>query len=109
MNKLATIINSMDYRDLKSLQRDLYEGNIGNLIKKNIDKTDSISKRICPTCGTTLKKPPYSLEFGREDFKKRAGFCGLDCLSFFVTNLNKEKTIVPISGYLENKVEEIAK
>jgi hypothetical protein len=34
----------------------------------------------------------------------------LDFIEHFLQhNLNKEKTIVPISGYLENKVEEIAK
>ena len=94
MNRLASIINSLDYKDLKALEKDLYEGNIGRLIKQNIKKIESLRPdSICPTCGSVLKNPAYVLEFGRSDFRKRAGFCGLDCLNFFISKLNKEKKL----------------
>ncbi len=93
MNRLAAIINSLNYRDLKAIEKDLYEGNIGKLIKQNLNKIESISPKTCATCGTELKKPAYVLEFGRQDFRKRASFCGLDCLSFFTSKLSAEKKL----------------
>lgn len=94
MNKLAAIINSMNYNDLKAIEKDLYQGNIGNLIKQNLEKIESVQpEKICATCGTSLKKPAYVIEFGRDDFRRRASFCGLDCLNFFISNMNKEKKL----------------
>ena len=36
MNKLYHIINSLDAHELKLIQKDLYEGNIGYFIKKRL-------------------------------------------------------------------------
>ncbi len=94
MNRLLTLIDSMNYKDLKALEKDLYEGNIGKLIKKNLEQHEyTLSSKNCATCGTQLKEPSYTLEFGRNDFKKRAVFCGLDCLSFFVAKLERESKL----------------
>ena len=94
MNRLSSIINSLNYKDLKAIEKDLYEGNIAQLIKQNKKKVESLRPdTTCPTCGSVLKNPPYVLEFGRHDFRKRASFCGLDCLNFFISKLNKEKKL----------------
>jgi hypothetical protein len=94
MNKLASIIDNLNYKDLKALEKDLYEGNIGRLIKKNLSQLEeNFPEKTCPVCGSSIKTPAYVLEFGPDDFRKRANFCGLDCLSFFVTKLGNESKL----------------
>ena len=92
MNKLSNIISGMNYREIKAIEKDLYEGNIARLLKERKRGFERlIGEKICPTCGRTLEEePPYILVFGPSDFKKKAGFCGTDCLSFFVKKLEPE-------------------
>ena len=82
----------MPFKELKAIEKDLYEGNIGKLIKDRLNKFEHDA--LCPTCGNVESKPRYTLIFGRDDFKKKANFCGLDCLRFFVEKLEKEKEIL---------------
>lgn len=94
MNKLAALIDNLNYKDLKSLEKDLYEGNIGKLIKKNISQLESrFPDKVCPVCGNTVNNPSFVLEFGPPDFRKRASFCGIDCLNFFVNKLSNQEQI----------------
>ena len=97
MNKLSNIIGSMSYRDLKAIEKDLYEGNIGTQIKTKLQEFEkNFSSNMCATCGNAHKNMPrYILFFGPDDFRKKASFCGLDCLNFFTQKLeNQQKEIV---------------
>lgn len=94
MNKLTGIISSMNYRELKAVQKDLYEGNIGRIIKHNLDRLETrFPEKVCPTCGNPLNEQSakYTLTFGPVDFKQRASFCGVDCLTFFVKKIGEEE------------------
>ena len=93
MGKLNNIISSMNYGELKAIEKDLYEGNIARLIKHRKSGFEHLfSEKICPTCGNSIKEneAPFKLVFGPADFKKKASFCGLDCLSFFVKKLENQ-------------------
>lgn len=90
MNKLAGIINSMNYKELQLLEKDLYEGNLANLVKKRKQVYGSLMEsKACPTCGNENKEneAQFTLIFGPKDFKKKASFCGRDCLCFFVKKI----------------------
>ena len=66
MNRLKKIIEAMDYSDLKAIQKDLAEGNIGMLIKKRIEDIEGeLDQKICPVCGRKLSREEikYSIEF----------------------------------------------
>lgn len=92
MNRLKNIIASMNYRDLKSIEKDLYEGNLGKIIKQRLNDLQTFDEKTCPTCGTIV--PPdtsFVLQFGRPDFRKEAHFCGIDCLDYFIHNLREKK------------------
>jgi hypothetical protein len=96
MNKLAGVINSMNYSELKAIQKDLAEGNMGRLIKAKIDQTERTlghDERVCPTCGALISEATskYTLVFGPEDFKKKALFDEIDCLSFFIDKLKEQR------------------
>lgn len=92
MNKLVSLINSMNYNDLKLIQRDVIEGNLAKLINEKIKEFENRNfddNKICPTCGINLneKNKKFTLIFGSEDFKKKAVFDEIDCLSFFIEKL----------------------
>jgi hypothetical protein len=99
MNKLIGIIESMNYKELKEIQKDLAEGNMGKLIKTKMDeieKTLGYDEKVCPTCGNKVSEQSakYLLIFGPQDFRKRAIFDELDCLTFFVEKLNEQNKIM---------------
>ena len=94
MNHLVRIINSLDYKELKAIQKDLAEGNMGKLIAErisNIEKSIGFDK-TCPTCENKINENEarYTLIFGPPDFKKKASFCGHDCLTFFLDKIKVE-------------------
>jgi hypothetical protein len=90
-------VEEVQYEDLVKMRNDLENG--GNHLKALIDsKIKEIERKevkVCAVCGAPINPhfiDDYRLEFGRYDFKKRAYFCGLDCLDFFMVKLkNKEK------------------
>ena len=93
MNHLIRIINSLDYKELKAIQKDLAEGNMGKLVAEkisNLEKSTGFDNKVCPTCGNKIneKVARYTLIFGPGDFKKKASFCGHDCLTFFIEKIN---------------------
>ena len=92
MNHLVRIINSLDYKELKAIQKDLAEGNMGKLIAErisNIEKSARFDDKVCPTCGNKINEEEarFTLIFGHAGFKKKASFCGHDCLTFFIDKL----------------------
>jgi hypothetical protein len=99
MNKLAGIINSLNYKELKEIQRDLAEGNMGKVIKSRMDEIEKslgYEERICPTCGNPVAEATakYILVFGPPDFRKRGLFDEIDCLTFFVDKLKVQKNVL---------------
>lgn len=91
MNRLSALIDTMDENELKLIQKDLYEGNISYHIKRKLtqynNKTDD--QNVCPVCGAELddENTKYRLEFGKNGVRRKAGFDEIDCLSFFVSQL----------------------
>jgi hypothetical protein len=99
MNKLAGVVNSLNYRELKAIQRDLAEGNMGKLIQariEEIEKTLGYDERTCPTCGNKVEEATakYILIFGPPDFRKRGLFDEIDCLTFFIDKLKNQRNVV---------------
>ncbi len=91
---MREILNELDFEDLQKFKKDLEEGAVK--IKKLVDQRirEEIEKHshVCATCGKKLN--PYEDEelcliFGPPDFKRRAYFCGIDCLEYFLTKLKK--------------------
>jgi hypothetical protein len=91
--KVRDIVDSIDENDLYKMQADLSKG--GLFLKKIVDdklKSMQNEKRgFCSTCGQSLdeKYKTYTILFGPEDFKKKASFCELDCLEYFLAGLKK--------------------
>jgi len=91
--KVRDILDNIDEDDLSKMQADLAKGGIflKKLIDDKLSELENIKRGNCSTCGQELsdKYKTYTLLFGPEDFKKKASFCELDCLEYFLTGLKK--------------------
>lgn len=92
MNKLARLINELDEEDLELIRKDLEAGNLDRLIRhKFMEKQGQESNKVCPVCQTPISDDSLTLIFGPKDFRKKASFCALDCLEYFIDKIKKEK------------------
>lgn len=92
-NKLSKIIEELSYEDLVLLKKDHDKGNIGKVIAKFMKEKQHSRTTICPVCNGAIKENEgFHLEFGPPGFRKKATFDGVDCMQYFLENLNKKKT-----------------
>jgi hypothetical protein len=97
MNKrLRDVIDSIDYYELLKIKKDLDEGGIhlNRFIQSEIKKRHSQHHVLCSTCGTEIDSKSSNtstLVFGPDDFKKKATFCGKDCLEYFIKSMDEMK------------------
>ena len=94
--KFEEVVDVLDYSELMRFKGDLDSGAIAikRLLEERIKKKLKEHERICATCSNTLnfyKSSNYTLIFGPDDFKKKASFCGLDCLEYFIIKLKEFK------------------
>ncbi|MEM2131095.1 MAG: hypothetical protein QXR96_01100 [Candidatus Woesearchaeota archaeon] len=89
MNKLVGIIDSLDYNELKLIQKDLIEGNLAKLINARLKDFENKKESFCPICGSELNEEnaKFILIFDTSSSKKKAFFDEIDCLSFFIEKL----------------------
>jgi hypothetical protein len=92
MNKLARLINELDEEDLDLIRKDLEAGNLDRLIRQKLrEKQDHDQNKVCPVCQSPIDDESLTLIFGPKDFRKKASFCALDCLEYFIEKIKKEK------------------
>ena len=94
--RFEEVFDILDYDELMRFKNDFDSGAI--TIKKSLE--EKIKKRlkehekVCAVCSNQLdfyKTNNYTLIFGPDDFKKKASFCGLDCLEYFIIKLKDMK------------------
>jgi hypothetical protein len=90
MNKLIRIISRLNYEELIRLQRDLRAGNIDRLIEERLSLVRPTEDNVCPVCHNKIDENSYTLIFGHDSFRKKASFCALDCLEYFVNTIKQE-------------------
>ena len=92
MNRLAKLIESLDEGDLKLIKKDLEIGNIEKLINKKLqDKKEEDFNKVCPVCQTPIGEENLTLIFGPKDLRKKANFCAMDCLEYFLNKIKQQK------------------
>ena len=94
--RFEDVVEVLDYNELMRFKGDLDSGAITlkKLLEDKIKKKLKEHEKICVTCsnGLNFYKPSnYTLVFGPDDFKKKASFCGLDCLEYFIIKLKDLK------------------
>ena len=94
--RFEDMMEVLDYNELMRFKSDLDSGAITlkKLLEEKIKKRLKEHEKICATCSNELKfynTSNYTMVFGPDDFKKKASFCGLDCLGHFVMQLRSLK------------------
>ena len=95
--RFEEVMDILDYNELMRFKSDLDSGavTLKKLLEEKIKKKLKEHEKICATCSNNLnfyKTNNYTLIFGPDDFKKKASFCGLDCLEYFTIKLKEMKT-----------------
>ena len=94
--RFEEVMDILDYNELMRFKNDFDSGAITlkKLLEEKIKNKLKEHEKICATCSNDLnfyKTNNYTLIFGPDDFKKKASFCGLDCLEYFITKLKEMK------------------
>ena len=95
-NRLRDVIDSLSTEELIKIMNDLKNGSvhIKRLVNSKIKERMSQHEEYCSVCGQKLNPSSvnnYTLVFGPSDFRKKASFCGLDCLEYFLMELKEIK------------------
>lgn len=99
MNRLARLIGELEKEDLELVRKDLEAGNIDRLIRQKLmEHEEQDTNKVCPVCQTPVNDESLTLIFGPKDFRKKASFCALDCLEYFIEKIKKRERSQEIAG-----------
>ena len=92
--RLREVMDLLDYDELLKIKEDLNKGGDGVriLVENKIKEETKKHQRYCAVCANQLEPESmttFTLLFGPEDFKKKATFCAMDCLEYFMVGLKK--------------------
>ena len=91
------VVEFIDYYDLLKMKKDLETGGMHmlKLIDEKIKEYQKQHHTFCAFCSSDIDPNnvnTYTLLFGPDDFKKKATFCGIDCMESFTKRLKEIKT-----------------
>ncbi|MBU0460961.1 MAG: hypothetical protein KJ574_00080 [Nanoarchaeota archaeon] len=94
--RLRDVIGSLDHEELHRMSKDLEAGghHLRKFVKEKMKEKEKEHEHYCAVCSSKIE--PYSTStftiiFGPDDFKKKATFCAMDCLKYFLQNLEQIK------------------
>ncbi len=95
-DKILKLFGNLEYAELHKLKRDLESGAylMQHLVNKKITEVETKNRSFCAGCNSVLtpnKDDIYTLIFGETTIKKKASFCGTDCLNEFLLNIRRDK------------------
>jgi hypothetical protein len=96
MHKIKKLLDNMEYYDLINLNQNIKKGqfDFNVLLKQTLKNKEKEHIKYCSVCGNDLEPnniTNYTLIFGPDDFKKKASFCALDCMEYFMVKLKNIK------------------
>ncbi len=108
--KMIDMIRSLEYDELIRIKKDLNEGGIHlkRLVKERIKDEQKKHNKRCCVCGEIINvysTNNFTLLFDYSDIKKKASFCALDCLNYFLKELElrRKKDMIKEVKYNEKK------
>ena len=95
--RFEDVFDVLDYNELMRFKGDMDTGavTIKRLLEEKIKRKLKEHEKVCATCSNNLnfyKTSNYTLVFGPDDFKKKASFCGLDCLEYFIIKMKEMRS-----------------
>ncbi|MBU2560981.1 MAG: hypothetical protein KKD17_01695 [Nanoarchaeota archaeon] len=94
--KLHDAIGSLDYTDLVDLHEDLKEGghSLRSMVEKKIVDKEKEQGKQCCVCNSEIdvhSTNNFTLLLGPEGLRRKACFCAIDCMKYFIDGLEKRK------------------
>jgi hypothetical protein len=94
--KLHDALGSMEYDDLVDLHKDLKQGaiNTRKLVEDRIVQKEKEMGKQCVVCQADIDPSVpsnYTLLFGPEGLRRKASFCAIDCLKYFIADMERRK------------------
>jgi hypothetical protein len=94
--KLKDAIGSMDYHELVDLHEDLDKGghSTRQLVKETILLKEKEMGKLCHVCQSEINPNSttnFTLLLGPEGLRRKASFCAVDCLKYFIDSMEKSK------------------
>lgn len=85
MSKIIKFLDGLEDEDLEELERDLKSGTIQKFIEQKKEYF-KVKNKACSTCGNSMDEDCLVLIFGdpKIGLRKKAHFCGRDCMEYFV-------------------------
>src|SRR3989338_11577140 len=98
MYSLKKFLDSLEHYELVRLKQQIEKGSldIEKEIRDSITEHEKKHAKFCATCSNTMdpyNTSNYTIVFGPDDFRKKASFCGLDCLEYFLIKIRQIKQI----------------
>jgi len=92
--RFRDLIEYLEYDELIKVRMDLEKGGVqvARLIDSKIEQEIRKYNILCATCSQKLDLYSFNhftLFFGPQDIQRRASFCALDCLEYFLKNLKE--------------------
>ncbi|MBI2130809.1 hypothetical protein HYU10_03495 [Candidatus Woesearchaeota archaeon] len=93
-NTYEDLIDTLNYQELMRLKTDIDSGgmNTKRLLEEKIKRRLREHEKSCATCSNFLNfygQSNYTLLLGPDDAKKKASFCGIDCLEYFIIKMKE--------------------
>jgi hypothetical protein len=94
--RLRDVIDAIDYSELLRMKSDLTSGghHLRKFIEGEIRSREMQHSEYCSNCSAEIdakSTTTFTLLFGPSDFRKKASFCGKDCLQYFVSKMDEMK------------------
>jgi len=90
MNNFNKFLEELNNDELELFEKDLKDG----YVQKYIDRKKEylrLKDKSCAVCGNIVDEECFVLTFGEPSIRKRAHFCGYDCMQYFIEkNIRKD-------------------
>ncbi|HLC67115.1 MAG TPA: hypothetical protein VJK52_05745 [Candidatus Nanoarchaeia archaeon] len=98
MKKVEEVLGELSFNELIRLKKDLDNGaiEVRKVLQQRIRYREFLHEHHCHTCVAEIdpySKHTFTMVFGSQDFRKKASFCALDCLQYFLRQLPAQPKI----------------
>src|SRR3989344_1749519 len=98
MKKMEEAIAELEFNELIRLKKDLDNGavDLRKTLQQRIKYKEFMHEHHCHTCLAEIdgySKNTFTLIFGSQDFRKKASFCALDCMQYFLQQLPQQTKV----------------
>lgn len=96
MYRFKQFLSTLEHYELNALKQQVEKGKL-DIVKEINEKVKEHEKqhaKECAACSNSLdpyNSNNYTIIFGPDDFRKKASFCGIDCLEYFLANIKQMK------------------